>query len=82
MLKLVYELGKSNVEMLWYATVGLSSQLVDNLISIETYTNICIDYLRNFIRKYALLNSSTMNKQNGNNRCGCDDVLKIIFEKE
>lgn len=75
MLQLAYELGKSNVEMLWCAAVGLSSQLTDNLISIECYTNICIDHLRNFIRKYALCSVSEKNR-------GCDDVLRISFEKE
>jgi hypothetical protein len=35
MLELAHELGKSSAELMWYAAVGLSSALADQLISIE-----------------------------------------------
>lgn len=57
---------------MWCAVVGFNSQLMDNLVSLEAYTQICIDRLRPFIRRFSPRNSSLKG----------DDVLKISFDKE
>ena len=40
MLELAHELGKSTAELMWCAAVGISSQYMDNLISLEKYTEV------------------------------------------
>uniref|UniRef100_A0A915BIJ7 Cell division control protein 45 n=1 Tax=Parascaris univalens TaxID=6257 RepID=A0A915BIJ7_PARUN len=73
MLEIAHLLGKSSAEAMWCAVVGLNSQLVDHLITLEAYTAVCIDRLRPFIRRYSPKNISAMKG---------DDVLRISFDKE
>lgn len=73
MLEIAHLVGKSSAETMWCAVVGLNSQLVDHLISLEAYTAVCIDRLRPFIRRYSPKNISAMKG---------DDVLRISFDKE
>uniref|UniRef100_F1KWB4 Cell division control protein 45 n=1 Tax=Ascaris suum TaxID=6253 RepID=F1KWB4_ASCSU len=73
MLEIAHLAGKSSAETMWCAVVGLNSQLVDHLISLEAYTAVCIDRLRPFIRRYSPKNISAMKG---------DDVLRISFDKE
>ncbi|VDK66888.1 unnamed protein product [Anisakis simplex] len=73
MLEIAHMIGKSSAETMWCAVVGLNSQLVDQLISIEAYTNVCIDKLRPFIRRYSPKDASALKG---------DDVLRISFDKE
>jgi hypothetical protein len=40
MLELAHELGKSTAELMWCAAIGISSQYMDNLISLEKYTEV------------------------------------------
>lgn len=74
MLNLVHEIGKSSSEMMWCAAVGLTSQFIDQLISVEAYTNTCVDHLRTFIRKFACRKSIEQSRGDG--------VLRITFDKE
>lgn len=60
--------------MMWCAAVGLTSQFTDQLISVETYTNTCIDHMRTFIRKFAPRKSIEQSRGDG--------VFRITFDKE
>lgn len=74
MLELLHDMGKSCAEMMWCAAVGLTSQFIDQLVSVEAYTNVCIDRMRPFIRKFAPRKSIEQTRRDG--------VLKITFDKE
>uniref|UniRef100_A0A914HSH1 Complex 1 LYR protein domain-containing protein n=1 Tax=Globodera rostochiensis TaxID=31243 RepID=A0A914HSH1_GLORO len=76
MLELAHELGKGSAEMMWCATVGLNSMYIDQLISVETYSELCMDRLRPFIRKYGLRSGTTLEQSRGN------DQLRIVYDKE
>ncbi|VDN24926.1 unnamed protein product [Gongylonema pulchrum] len=52
MLEIAHSIGRTNVEMMWSAVIGLSSQLAEYLISHSFYTATCFDRLRPFIRKF------------------------------
>lgn len=72
LLEIAHEVGKSCAELMWCAVVGFNSQLMDNLLSLEAYTQICIDHLRPFIRRFSPRDSTLKG----------DDILKISFDKE
>lgn len=72
MLEVAHEIGKSCAELMWCAVVGLNSQLMDNLISLEAYTQVCIDRLRTFIRRFSPKDTTLK----------ADGILKISFDKE
>uniref|UniRef100_A0A0N5AD41 Cell division control protein 45-like protein n=1 Tax=Syphacia muris TaxID=451379 RepID=A0A0N5AD41_9BILA len=72
MLEVAHEIGKSCAELMWCAVVGLNSQLMDNLISLEAYTQVCIDRLRTFIRRFSPRDSALK----------ADGILKISFDKD
>lgn len=72
MLELIHTLNKCDAGMMWCGAVGLSSQFADQLISIETYTNVCFDRMKPFIQKYSPKNQS---QSRG------DDVMRISFDK-
>ncbi|KAL3117078.1 hypothetical protein niasHT_007481 [Heterodera trifolii] len=76
MLELAHELGKGSAEMMWCATVGLNSMYIDQLISVETYSELCMDRLRPFIRKYGLRGGTTVDQTRGT------DQLRIVYDKE
>uniref|UniRef100_A0A914E1S7 Uncharacterized protein n=1 Tax=Acrobeloides nanus TaxID=290746 RepID=A0A914E1S7_9BILA len=73
-LELAHELNKCDAGMMWCAAVGLSSQLADKLISMESYNKVCVDRMRPFIRKYSPRNQQA--------QCKGDDVMKISFEAD
>ncbi|CAD6188133.1 unnamed protein product [Caenorhabditis auriculariae] len=72
LLELAASLNRTSAELMWFAAVGLNSQFVDRLISIEAYTAVCIDRMRPFIHKFSPRNIATK----------VDDSLRISFEKE
>uniref|UniRef100_A0A1I8AZL5 CDC45 domain-containing protein n=1 Tax=Meloidogyne hapla TaxID=6305 RepID=A0A1I8AZL5_MELHA len=65
MLELAHELGKSSAEIMWCSAVGISSQFIDQIISVEKYTDICADRMKPFILKFGP-RSAALNDQNRN----------------
>lgn len=76
MLELAHELGKCNAEMMWCSVIGLNSLYIDQLISVETYSELCMDRLRPFIRKYGPRAGVSIDQ------CRGDDQLRINYDKE
>lgn len=74
MLELIHELNKCDARMMWCAAVGLSSQIADYLISLETYNKVCVDQMRPFIRRYSPRNKQSQGRG--------DDVMKVSFDSE
>ncbi|CAI2347981.1 unnamed protein product [Caenorhabditis sp. 36 PRJEB53466] len=74
MLELAAEMNRISAEMMWFTTVGLNSAYVDRLISIELYTNICIERMRPFVNKFLPRNIVNQGK--------VDDLLHISFGRE
>lgn len=73
MLEIAHSVGRSVVEMMWCAVVGLSSQLVEYSISHSCYTAVCFERLRSFIRKFIPEGSDVVRG---------DDILRLAFDKE
>lgn len=76
MLELSHELGKCSAEMMWCAAVALNSLFFDQLISVETYSELCMDRLRPFIRKYGPKVGIPLDRTRG------DDQLRINYDRE
>ncbi|KAI6231497.1 hypothetical protein M3Y95_00388000 [Aphelenchoides besseyi] len=52
LLKLAHSMGKSTAGLTWCAAVGLSSYQVENSISTQTYSAICLEHMKPFIRRF------------------------------
>lgn len=76
MLELAHELGKCCAEMMWCATIGLNSLYIEQLISVEKYSELCMDRLSPFIRKYGPRAGVSLDHTRG------DDQLRINYDKE
>ncbi|CAD5218527.1 unnamed protein product [Bursaphelenchus okinawaensis] len=71
MLQLAHSLGMSSAELSWCACVALTHYYVEDIISLQTYTSICVETMRTFTRLYA---PRTHVKN--------DSTLRISFNKE
>uniref|UniRef100_A0A1I7V8W6 Cell division control protein 45-like protein n=1 Tax=Loa loa TaxID=7209 RepID=A0A1I7V8W6_LOALO len=73
MLEVAHSVGRTTVEMMWSAVVGISSQLVEYLISHDCYTTVCFDRLRAFRMKFC---------PDGSDIVRGDDILRLKFDDE
>lgn len=73
MLEVAHSVGRTTVEMMWSAVVGISSQIVEYLISHECYTTVCFDRLRAFRMKFC---------PDGSDIVRGDDILRLKFDDE
>ncbi|MCP9259073.1 Cell division control protein 45-like protein [Dirofilaria immitis] len=73
MLEIAHSVGRTTVEMMWSAVVGISSQLVEYLISHDCYTTACFDRLRVFRMKFC---------PDGSDVVRGDDILRLKFDDE
>ncbi|VIO90456.1 conserved hypothetical protein [Brugia malayi] len=73
MLEVAHSVGRTTVEMMWAAVVGISSQLVEYLISHDCYTTVCFDRLRAFRMKFC---------PDGSDIVRGDDILRLKFDDE
>ncbi|EFP09541.1 hypothetical protein CRE_25146 [Caenorhabditis remanei] len=74
LLELAAEMNRVSAEIMWYTAVGLNSAMVDKLISIEMYTQICVDRMRPFVHRFLPKNIINQGK--------VDDLLHITFGRE
>ncbi|PIC38450.1 hypothetical protein B9Z55_010461 [Caenorhabditis nigoni] len=74
LLELAAEMNKVSAELMWYTSVGLNSAFIDKLISIERYTQICVDRMRPFVNRFM--------PRNIINQGRVDDLLHITFGRE
>lgn len=72
LLELIHSIGKSNAKAAWCAAVALSSQHSDHLISLDQYTTVCVDNMKQYINKFC---------PKGDQK-NCDDILSLTFDEE
>uniref|UniRef100_A0A0N5A5J2 Cell division control protein 45-like protein n=1 Tax=Parastrongyloides trichosuri TaxID=131310 RepID=A0A0N5A5J2_PARTI len=74
MLELAHSLGKSNVELMWCGVVGLTSQMIDKLITQDAFTNACVERLSMLIKKFTTLKADGLDRS--------DDKMRLTFDLE
>uniref|UniRef100_A0A0K0F5L9 Cell division control protein 45 homolog (inferred by orthology to a human protein) n=1 Tax=Strongyloides venezuelensis TaxID=75913 RepID=A0A0K0F5L9_STRVS len=74
MIELAHSMGKSNIELMWCGVVGLTSQMVDKLITQDAFTNACVDRLAMLIKKFTNSKTGELDKS--------DDKLRLTFDIE
>lgn len=70
-LQLAHSLNKSSAELCWCAATALTWLYLENHISPVTYTTVCVDAMRSFMRLYGP-------RRHVRN----DSTLRISFNKE
>lgn len=74
LLEMAAEMNRVSAETMWFTAVGLNSAMADKLISIEMYTQICVDRMRPFVHRFMPKNIVNQGK--------VDDLLHITFGRE
>ncbi|CAL2037090.1 unnamed protein product [Caenorhabditis brenneri] len=74
LLELAAEMNRVSAEIMWFSAVGLNSCYIDKLISIEMYTQICVDRMRPFVHRFTPRTIVNQGK--------IDDLLHITFGRE
>uniref|UniRef100_A0A0K0DXC7 CDC45-like protein n=1 Tax=Strongyloides stercoralis TaxID=6248 RepID=A0A0K0DXC7_STRER len=74
MIELAHSMGKSNIELMWCGVVGLTSQMVDKIITQDAFTNACVDRLAMLIKKFTSSKTGELDKS--------DDKLRLTFDIE
>lgn len=64
-------MSKTSAQMTWAAAVGLSSYQLDHSLSTNTYSTICIETMKPYLRQFGVVDRNKVNP-----------TLRITFEKE